>query len=111
MIAIIDFITARFNPYDDPDEFLVDNDKAPQRRANKNMSQKDSRRDGFVPRDSKSSSGGIYEDPTDVKTQKTRSTQSTSKKKESVNSSIYDDMDDDLPVEMVNVVIYNICYN
>ena len=107
MIAFIDFITARFNPYDDPDEFLVDNDKAPQRRAKKNMSQKDSRRDGFVPRDSKSSSGGIYEDPTDAKTQKTRSALPTSKKKESV-SSIYDDMDDDLPVEMVNVVIYNI---
>ena len=108
MIAFIDFITPRFNPYDDPDEFLVDDKKIPQRRAKNNTSQKDSRRDGFVPRDSKSSSGGIYEDPTDVKTQKTRS---APKKKESVSSSIYDDMDDDLPVEMVSVVIYYISYN
>ena len=80
------------SPYDDPDKLQLES----------KPKQKDIHRDGFVPRDSKSSSSGIYETPQETAYEQIREREvaPVPVKKESIASSIYDD---DLLIEMVNI--------
>lgn len=71
----------RFDPYDDPDDTQTRRQRKPKQSQS---------RDGFAPRDSKTSGNGIYETPADPKPKK---------KKPAKND---DDDDEDSLVEMVN---------